>query len=209
MTMDDAFKSASYGDLEVGFGRRPAMLVVDFQKGFTDPRFRMGKSPRIHSARDKAATLLKLARGKGIPVANCYVGWHSRKEMQRWKISALFDDEFMDGGAAQELDPKTSDAGHDFIFKKCAPSIFFQTPIIPFLTRHEVDTAIIVGCVTSGCVRASTIDAFSYGFRTIVVDDCCGDPALESHQANLLDIGRRYADIRQSGEVAAYFESLA
>jgi len=204
--MEDAFSGASYGELDVGYGKRPAILVVDFQVGFTDPRFRMGKSPRIHAARDKAADLLKIARRLKIPVANCYVGWHSRQEMQRWKISALFDAEFMDGGAAQALDPKTADPAHDFIFKKCAPSIFFQTPIIPFLTRHEIDTTIIVGCVTSGCIRASTIDAFSYGYHTIVVDDCCGDPAIESHQANLLDIGRRYADIRQGHEIAAYLQ---
>jgi len=206
--MDDAFENASYGDLKVGFGQRPAILVVDFQVGFTDPRFRMGKSPRIHAARDEAAKLLHVARAKGVPVANCYVGWHSRKEMQKWKISALFEEEFMDGGAAQQLDAATSDEKHDFIFKKCAPSIFFQTPIIPFLTGHSIDTAIIVGCVTSGCIRASTIDAFSYGYRTVVVDDCCGDPAQASHDANLLDIGRRYADIKQGKEVAAYLESL-
>ena len=84
--------------------------------------------------------------------------------------------------------------------------MFFQTPIIPFLTKHKVDTTIITGCVTSGCIRATTIDAFSYGYNTIVVDDCCGDPQADSHEANLRDVNRRYADVKQRDEVIEYFD---
>jgi maleamate amidohydrolase len=189
--MTDAFADATYGALEVGYGERPAVLVVDFQKGFTDPRFRMGKSPRRCN----------------IPVASCYVGWQSKKDLQYWKVAAVQED-FFDGSEAQHVDPKVADPSYDFIFKKCAPSIFFQTPIMPFLTKQRIDTVIVTGCVTSGCIRASTIDAFSYGYRTIVVDDCCGDPMQESHEANLKDMGRRYADIKQSADVLEYFEQV-
>jgi maleamate amidohydrolase len=181
--------------------------VVDFQKGFTDPRFRMGKSPRIHAARDRTADLLDVARRCNIPVASCYVGWQSKKDLQYWKVAAVQED-FFDGSEAQDVDPKIADPSYDFIFKKCAPSIFFQTPIMPFLTKQRIDTVIVTGCVTSGCIRASTIDAFSYGYRTIVVDDCCGDPMQESHEANLKDMGRRYADIKQSADVLDYFEQV-
>ena len=205
--MTDAFEDASYGALEVGYGERPAVLVVDVQKGFTDPKFRMGRSPRIHAARDRTAELLDVARRCNIPVASCYVGWQSKKDLQYWKVAAVQED-FFDGSEAQHIDPKIADPSHDFIFKKCAPSIFFQTPIMPFLTKQRIDTVIVTGCVTSGCIRASTIDAFSYGFRTMVVDDCCGDPMQESHEANLKDIGRRYADIKQSADVLAYFEQV-
>lgn len=205
--MTDAFEDASYGALEVGYGERPAVLVVDFQKGFTDPKFRMGRSPRIHAARDRTAELLDVARRCNIPVASCYVGWQSKKDLQYWKVAAVQED-FFDGSEAQHIDPKIADPSHDFIFKKCAPSIFFQTPIMPFLTKQRIDTVIVTGCVTSGCIRASTIDAFSYGFRTMVVDDCCGDPMQESHEANLKDMGRRYADIKQSADVLAYFEQV-
>jgi maleamate amidohydrolase len=86
--------------------------------------------------------------------------------------------------------------------------MFFQTPIIPFLTKHRIDTTIITGCVTSGCIRATAIDAFSYGYRTIVVNDCCGDPAEDSHQANLRDLDRRYADVQMASNVMGYFEQL-
>ena len=205
--MSDAFADATYGALEVGYGERPAVLVVDFQKGFTDPRFRMGKSPRIHAARDRTADLLDVARRCNIPVASCYVGWQSKKDLQYWKVAAVQED-FFDGSEAQHVDPKIADPSYDFIFKKCAPSIFFQTPIMPFLTKQRIDTVIVTGCVTSGCIRASTIDAFSYGYRTIVVDDCCGDPMQELHEANLKDMGRRYADIKQSADVLDYFEQV-
>jgi maleamate amidohydrolase len=167
----------------------------------------MGKSPRVHAARDRTAGLLEVARRCNIPVASCYVGWQSKKDLQYWKVAAVQED-FFDGSEAQDVDPKIANPSYDFIFKKCAPSIFFQTPIMPFLTKQRIDTVIVTGCVTSGCIRASTIDAFSYGYRTIVVDDCCGDPMQESHEANLKDMGRRYADIKQSADVLNYFEQV-
>ena len=205
--MSDAFQSATYGAREVGYGERPAVLVVDYQRGFTDPAFTMGKSDRIHAARDRTVGLLEAARKANIPVASCTVGWHTQKDIQYWKVDALHE-EFYLGSEALEIDPLIYDADYDFTFLKSAPSMFFQTPIVSFLTKHRVDTAIVTGCVTSGCIRATAIDAFSYGYRTILVDDCCGDPAQDSHDANLRDIGRRYADVRQRDEVMAYIDDL-
>ena len=205
--MQDAFESATYGAREVGYGERPGVLVVDFQRGFTDPSFTMGKSERIHAARDRTADLLEAARRANVPVASCYVGWQSKKDIQYWKIDALYE-EFFVGSEALDIDPLLLDKDYDFTFLKCAPSMFFQTPMMSFLTKHRVDTAIVTGCVTSGCVRATTIDAFSYGYRTIVVDDCCGDPAQDSHEANLRDVNRRYADVRQRDEVIDYLETI-
>jgi maleamate amidohydrolase len=203
----DAFEAATYGARAVGYGERPALLIVDFQRGFTDPEFTMGKSERIHAARDNTFALVEAARSAGIPVASCYVGWQSEKDMQYWKIDALYR-EFFAGSPALEIDPLLLDESYDFTFLKSAPSMFFQTPIVPFLTKHRIDTAIVTGCVTSGCIRATAIDAFSYGYRTVVVDDCCGDPAPESHEANLRDLDRRYADIRNAADVIAYFEQV-
>ena len=205
--MADAFADASYGACAIGAGQRPVVLVVDFQKGFCDPRFLTGRSPRIHAARDRTVSLVKAARRCHVPIVACTVGWYSEKDMQPWKVAALKQDYF-EGQEAADIDPAIEDAGFDFLFRKCAPSIFFQTPIIPFLTKHQIDTTIVTGCVTSGCVRASVIDSFSYGFRTMVVDDCCGDPAQDSHDANLRDMNRRYADIMTSDDAVAYFEDI-
>ncbi|MFM9941483.1 MAG: isochorismatase family protein [Hyphomicrobiaceae bacterium] len=204
--MTNAFEAATYGALPVGFGERAAVLVVDFQKGFTDPACTMGKSPRIHAARDRTAELLTVARRCKVPIASCYTAYHSDRDVPLWKVAAVRHG-FREGSREAEMDDAIADPSYDYIFQKSAPSIFFQTPLQGFLTKHRVDTVLVTGCVTSGCVRASVIDAFSSGYRTMVVEDCCGDPGQEEHEANLKDVGRRYADIVSSETVAAYLET--
>jgi maleamate amidohydrolase len=204
--MSEAFDAATYGALPVGFGERAAVLVVDFQKGFTDPRCVMGRSPRIHAARDRTAELLAHARRCKVPVASCYTAYHSERDVPHWKVGAVREG-FREGSLEAEMDDAIADASYDYIFQKSAPSIFFQTPLVGFLTKHRVDTVLVTGCVTSGCVRASVIDAFSSGYRTIVVADCCGDPGPEEHEANLKDVGRRYADIHTMESVLPYLEA--
>lgn len=201
-----AFEAATYGALPVGFGERAAVLVVDFQKGFTDPRCTMGKSPRIHAARDRTVELLAHARRCKVPVASCFTAYHSERDVPFWKVGAVRDG-FREGSLEAEMDDAIADPAYDYIFQKSAPSIFFQTPLVGFLTKHRVDTVLVTGCVTSGCVRASVIDAFSSGYRTIVLEDCCGDPGQEEHEANLKDVGRRYADIHTMASVLPYLEA--
>ena len=203
--MTTAFDAATYGALPVGFGERAAILVVDFQKGFTDPLCTMGKSPRIHAARDQTAKLLAHARRCKIPIASCYTAYHSERDVPLWKVAAVRNG-FREGTREAEMDEAIADPTYDYIFQKSAPSIFFQTPLTGFLTKHRIDTVFVTGCVTSGCVRASVIDAFSSGYRTIVIEDCCGDPGKEEHEANLKDVGRRYADIISSEAAVAYLE---
>jgi maleamate amidohydrolase len=106
------------------------------------------------------------------------------------------------------LDPRIYEPGYDVVFTKSAPSIFFQTPLILFLTRQQVDTVIVTGCTTSGCVRASVNDSFSYGFRTIVPEQCVGDMERQPHEDNLRDVGRRYADVLDLAEVLGYIDGL-
>ena len=204
--MTNAFDAATYGALPVGFGERAAVLVVDYQKGFTDPRCTMGKSPRIHVARDRTVELLAHARRCQVPVASCFTAYHSDRDVPYWKVEAVRGG-FREGSLEAEMDDRIADPAYDYIFQKPGPSIFFQTPLTGFLTKHRVDTVLVTGCVTSGCVRASVIDAFSYGYRTIVVEDCCGDPGKDEHEANLKDVGRRYADIVSSEAAVAYLES--
>lgn len=204
--MSNAFDAATYGALSVGYGEKAAILVVDYQKGFTDPRCTMGRSPRVHAARDRTVELLAHARRCGVPVASCFTAYHSERDVPRWKVDAVRNG-FREGSLEAEMDDAIADPAYDYIFQKTGPSIFFQTPLTGFLTKHRIDTVIVTGCVTSGCVRASVIDAFSFGYRTIVVEDCCGDPGQEEHEANLKDVRRRYADIVTSAEAVAYLES--
>jgi maleamate amidohydrolase len=99
------------------------------------------------------------------------------------------------GSEQARLDPRIEGHGYDYVLCKSGPSIFFQTAAAPIFVRNRVDTVIVTGCTTSGCVRASVIDAFSFGFRVIVPEDCVGDVAEGPHFANLQDVGRRYADV--------------
>lgn len=205
--MTDQYSEASYGARRVGWGRKPAVLVVDFQLAFTDPKYPLGRSPHIHAAVERTAELLKVARACGVPVAACYTAYHSERDIPFWKIDALYD-HFWYGHPATAMDERIADPDRDYIFCKSAPSIFFQTPVTTFLAKQGVDTVVLTGCTTSGCVRASAIDSFSYGYRTIVAEDCSGDIEEGPHRDNLRDIGRRYVDVLPSAEVTEAFEAF-
>lgn len=191
--LTDSYSQVGYGSFDIGWGAKAAVLVVDWQLAFTDPRFALGGLPRLHSARDKTARLLTLARSRSVPIATCYTAYCGQKDMPLWKVRAVRE-EFIYGNECLKIDPQIFDPG-DFTYCKNAPSMFFQTPLITFLVRQKVDTVIVTGCTTSGCVRATIVDAFSHGLRVQVVEDCCGDAEQQPHEDTLRDCGRRYADI--------------
>ena len=205
--MSDRFDEVGYGDKPIGFGRRPAIVGVDMQVGFTRPEWPAGQSPYIHRAVENTSSLMSEARQRGIPVANCNVAWGSEKDMQYWKVSLLYSDMFY-GDPSTEFDDRILDGDYDFHFTKSAPSAFFGTPLLAFLTKQQVDTVIVTGCTTSGCVRGTVNDSFSNGFRTIVPEDCVGDMEEGPHWDNLRDVGRRYADVVKSEEVIEYLRTL-
>lgn len=99
------------------------------------------------------------------------------------------------GAEPTRLDPRIHDPAYDVVLCKAAPSIFFHTAAAPVFVRQGVDAVVVTGCTTSGCVRASVVDAFSYGFRVIVPENCVGDVEDGPHLANLRDVGRRHADV--------------
>ena len=191
--MADSYQKVGYNSIDIGYGSRPAILVVDWQVAFTDPKYALGGLPRLHAARDETVKLLTVARAAGIPVAACYTAYCSQKDMPWWKVAAVRE-EFIYGHSCTAMDPKIFDPG-DFTYCKNAPSMFFQTPLITFLVRQNIDTVIITGCTTSGCVRATIVDAFSFGLRVQVPADCCGDAEEGPHLDALRDCGRRYCDI--------------
>jgi maleamate amidohydrolase len=121
------------------------------------------------------------------------MAYHSERDAPHWKVAGIA--ELRDGDKGTELDPLIADPSYDFVLQKGAPSIFFNTPAASYFAKNRVDTMIVTGCITSGCVRASVVDSFSLGFRTIVPEDCVGDHDDEPHQDNLRDVERRYADI--------------
>ncbi|NIM69079.1 MAG: isochorismatase family protein [Xanthomonadales bacterium] len=204
----DKFAEAGYGQQRIGFGERCAVLIVDLQQGFTDASNPLGRSPHVQRAVENTAILVAAAKHKGVPIASCRVAWQSADDMGFWKISTLYDGSFFHGHPCTELDPRISDPEYIFEFTKTAPSIFFRTPLPTWLTKHRIDTTIITGCTTSGCVRASIVDSFSFGYRTIVPEECCGDQDEQPHWDNLRDVGRRYADVVKLQDVLEHFEQL-
>jgi maleamate amidohydrolase len=125
--------------------------------------------------------------------------------MPHWKVGAVREQFFLEHEGSK-MEPRIHEPGYDVVVRKTGPSIFFQTPVVPYFVKEGVDTVIVTGCVTSGCIRASTIDSFQWGFRTIVPEDCVGDHDEEAHEDNLRDIDRRYADISSADEVIRYIE---
>lgn len=206
--MSEAYEKRTYGGRKVGFGNKPAIAVVDFQRGYIDETFAMGGSPLVNRAVENSAVLLKLARSKNIPVASCAMAFQSEDDMPHWKIPAMYNGDFFHGARGTDLDPRICDPDYDFLTTKYAPSIFFSSAVPTYFTKHNVDTVIICGCITSGCVRASVVDSFSFGWRTIVPEECVGDVEQEPHDANLQDIQRRYADVLPLSDVLAYIETL-
>ena len=206
--MSAPYDQLTYGGKQVGFGRQPAVAVVDLQLGFTDPQHPLGGRPLVAAATENTARLLTAARAKGLPVAACAMAYKDAGEMPRWKIPAMYQGSFFLEHPAAQLDPRIYDPEHDFKVIKSAPSIFFATPVAQYFTLRNVDTVIVCGCMTAGCVRASVIDGFSHGWRVIVPRECVGDVDQGPHDANLLDMQRRYADVLPLGEVMAYIAAL-
>ena len=106
------------------------------------------------------------------------------------------------------MDDLIADPTYDYILRETAPSISFRTPLTGYPTKHRVDTVLVTGCVSSGCVRANVIDAFSSGYRTIVIEYYRGAPGQEEHEANIKDVARRYADIVSSAEASCSLDEV-
>jgi maleamate amidohydrolase len=109
---------------------------------------------------------------------------------------------------AIEIDPRIAPGNDDIVFNKRAPSAFFETGFVSMLVPMRVDTLIVTGCATSGCIRATVIDALSYGYRVAIPSDCIADRAEGPHEANLFDMDSKYGDVTSGDAVIEYFKSL-
>jgi maleamate amidohydrolase len=128
-------------------------------------------------------------------VVHTAVAWSSPAEFGRWKIPSLID--ITPGSPPAQIDSAVWEDSDIYLFKHY-PSAFFGTDLSSVLQRSGVDTVLVMGATSSGCVRATIVDSFSHGFRTLAVEDACGDQSVESHEANMRDVGRRYADVIDS-----------
>lgn len=205
-SVEELYKDITFGT-KIGFGRKPALILIDFCYGCTDPDMPIGFDQSEAIA--KSRVVLEAARKKKIPVIYLTVGYEEGGidgGMFVKKIPALKSQRM--GTRAAEIDERLMPhPGEPVILKKYA-SGFFGTNLHSLLTTLGVDTTLLVGNSTSGCVRATSIDAISSGFRNMVLPECVADRDLEVHKHNLFDIGSKYADLVSVEEVVAYIEGI-
>ncbi len=191
----------------MGFGKRPGILVVDFQKGLTSPKYPLG----ANLDKELAATreLLDVARQKKVPIIFTRTVYDdSGNDGLRYvdKIPSLLS--LRKGTFMGEIDERLEPRPTESIVEKQYQSAFFGTPVLSILNSLHVDTAIICGCVTSGCIRATVIDSMQLGFYTIIPRQCVGDRAAGPHETNLFDMDKKNADVLDKEEVLKYLNKL-
>ena len=195
-------------DGRIGFGKRPAVLVVDFINAYTTPGSPL-YAPDVVTAVRETVDLLALARRKDVPVLYTKVIYN-----KNYRDGGIFIQKvpvlktMVEGEPLAEIVPELPPTETDIIVIKQYASAFFGTSLAATLTSLGVDTVILTGCSTSGCVRASAVDGMQYGFRVIVPQECVGDRHPGPHEANLFDINSKYGDVVAKAEVMAYLEDL-
>jgi maleamate amidohydrolase len=192
----------------VTLGARPGVLVVDFSRGFTDPESTMGSE----LTREVEATtrLLAAAREREIPVIFTTIGFEPNlKDGSLWLEKAPGLGELIIGSKWVEIDPRLERRDEETVILKKGASAFFGTNLPSILVSQGVDTIIMCGATTSGCVRATAVDLLQYGYPTLVPRECVGHRAQAPHEANLVDIQAKYADVVSVEDALAYIESVS
>ena len=196
-------------DGKVGYGRRPAVIVIDFTLAYTTPGSPFFAEGVVRAVRD-TVPLLAAARAAGVPVIHTRVEYHPSGADGGWfvrKVPALR--KMVAGEKLAQIDPAVAPLPDEVVLVKQYPSPFFGTPLAPMLAAMGVDTLILAGCSTSGCVRAGALDGVQHGYRVIVPRECVGDRHDGPHDANLFDINAKYGDVVRRDEVVSYLAGLS
>lgn len=203
----DIYSRQGFGH-RIGFGRKAALIVVDFTVGFNDPALFGGGN--IDAAVKRTIGLLGFFREARLPVAYTrivYAGDASDAGVFATKVPSLLM--LTERHPAGQIVPELAPRPGELIIRKTQASAFFGTGLAPWLVQQGCDTAVVTGCTTSGCVRATVVDAISHNFRTMVVRDCVGDRASGPHEANLFDMEQKYADVLVRDEIIGELARLA
>lgn len=201
MNRDDTaiYRQQNFGN-RIGFGRRSALLVVDFTVGFNDPALFGGGN--IDAAIRRTVELLAFFRERRLPIAYTRVVYaDDGSDAGIFCMKAPNLKTLTETHPAGQIVPELAPRPGELIVRKTQASAFFGTNLAPWLVRQAADTVVVAGCTTSGCVRASVVDAISHNFRTVVAADCVGDRALAPHEANLFDMAQKYADVLESAGI--------
>jgi maleamate amidohydrolase len=216
------FAAGGFG-ARAGFGKRPALLVIDVNWAFCGERpepilqsikrWRTSCGEEAWVALPYIKQLIEGARHKGLPVVyTTGEGRPDKWDRGSWGWKSSRSDE-AGGGPGSNLDGNEivemiAPGPKDIVIKKQKPSGFFGSSLASFLTLLGADSVIVVGTTTSGCVRATVVDAFSLNYRVILAEEGCFDRSEASHALSLCDMHAKYADVVPTAEVLAYFNEL-
>jgi len=191
-----------------GLGERPALVVVDMSVGFTDPESPLACD--LEEVVDAVGLLLAAARRAGVPVLYTTVAYdeegRGRAAAFIEKVPALLTLEA--GSRWVEIDPRIAPEPGEPVLRKLHASAFFETELAGLLAASGCDSLIVAGASTSGCVRATAVDALQHGYRTVVPREAVGDRNADAHEANLYDIDAKYGDVVPLAETLAQLEEL-
>jgi nicotinamidase-related amidase len=213
--LQDAFRAVEEGyrargifQDRFGFGRAPALVVVDFAYGWTDDAY-AGGSRRLDGPVETTRRLLDAARARAVPIIYTTSPWRPDSGDQPFKSAADRSPGFRAWDErACRIDERVAPHPRDLVLEKENASAFFGTHLAPYLIGHGVDSLLIAGCSTSACIRATATDAKSYRFRPIIVRECVGDRSPVAHEWTLFDIQARFADVVSLDDVLTYLSNL-
>ena len=201
-TEEELFRERGFGD-RIGFGIKPLLLVIDLTNAFTDPNTGSNLDLQI----DVCNSLIDTAHQSKIRVIFTTV-FYEDDDLRDAGVWALKQRKCLStlraNSPAVKVDQRLHMAPTDLLLSKKYASCFFGTDFVPRLVSHGADTILISGCATSGCVRATAVDACQYGFRPIVIRDAVGDRSLAAHNQSLFDLDLKYADVMDSDEVLRF-----
>jgi len=206
---DAVYDRAGFG-APVRRGRRPAIVVVDLTRGFTEDSFPSGAD--LSDVVESTAALIRAARPAGVPVvftAIVYEPAEAAGDSIAWLHKAPGMRAMSQGSDAVTLDPRLPRTPLDLLVTKKGPSAFFGTALTATLVGLRCDTVVVCGATTSGCVRASVVDAVQSGFPVLVPRECVGDRALGPHDAALFDIHAKYGDVVELADAVEYVSTSA
>ena len=205
--MESFFRQRGFGRT-IGFGERPAVIVIDIIGAFTNPDMPLGAN--LDTVIEQTNRILAPARAANLPIFFSSVAYEDKdlRDAGIWAIKMAGVMTLRAGTPEVEADPRLGRrAGEPLIVKKYA-SVFFGTDLITRLHTLKIDTLILTGCTTSGCVRATAVDGLQYGFRVMVAREAVGDRAQPAHEQSLFDLNAKYADVVPVDDVLTYLSKF-
>jgi maleamate amidohydrolase len=204
--VDAFYKQRGIFQDRFGFGKRPALVIIDMAYGWTDAVY-AGGSDRLDSAIEAIRAMLPVARAKRVPIYYTTSVFHESPQL---KSAADFSPKFRKWDRrACEIDERVKPLPSEYVLAKEHASAFAGTPLAGHLVGQRVDTLLITGCSTSACVRATATDAKSFEFRPIIVREAVQDRSEIAHEFTLFDVQARFADVVSLAETLSYLQGLA